>query len=82
MWRIALPEGASCYFRRAGARCAGVVRRRVVLIARGAGVVWKPVVLEARCAGVIRRLVVRIAHYEQRDRVLDVVPTKRSSCRA
>ena len=34
--RIAFPEGTLCQIRRADARCAGVIRRRVVRIARGA----------------------------------------------
>jgi len=57
---IALPEGSSCPLRRAGARCAEVVRR--------------PVVLHARYAGVVRRPVVPQARYGQPDRVLGVVP--------
>jgi len=55
-------EGPSCPLRRAGARCAGVVRQPVVLLARGAGVVRTPVVLCAR--------------YGQGDRVLGVVQIK------
>ena len=53
MWRIGLPEGALYQFRRAGARCAGVVRR--------------PVVQKVRCAEVVRRLVVLVARYAGRD---------------
>jgi len=49
MSRIALPEGPLCQFRRALARGAGVVRQPVVLNARYAGVVRAPVVLKARC---------------------------------
>ena len=51
MERIARPKGTLCHPRRAGARCAGVVRRPVVLEARCAGVVRTPVMLIARCAG-------------------------------
>ncbi len=48
MWRIGLPERASCHFRCADARCAGVVRTPVVLAARCAEVVPRPVVRKAR----------------------------------
>ena len=76
MWRIGLPEGALCQLQRAEARCAGVVRTRVVLEARCAGMVRTPVVRIARCAGVVRRLVLLFARSRQRDRVLGVVPCK------
>jgi hypothetical protein len=48
MSRIVLPERRLCRPRRAGASCAGVVRRPVVLLARCASVVRTPVVLKAR----------------------------------
>ena len=51
----AIPERSSCRLRRAGARCAGVVRRPVVRIARRAkrAYVLGVVPIMARCAGVI-----------------------------
>jgi len=75
MRRNPLPEGALCHLRRAKARCAGVVRRLVVLEARCAGVVRTPVVLVARCGQCDRMLgVVPIeARYAGRDPVLSVV---------
>jgi len=74
MQRIAILERPLCQPRRAGARCAGVVRRPVVLKARCAGVVRRPVMRIARCAGVVRRPVVLEARCAERDRMLGVVP--------
>ena len=65
--QISLPERPLCSLRRASARCAGVVRRPVMLI--------------ACCAGVVRALVVLIARYGQPDRVQGVVPDQSPLCR-
>ena len=68
MWRIGRPEGALCSPVVPVPVVQGVVRRRVVLIARCAGVGQRLVVLEARCAGVVRRPVVLKARFGSGDR--------------
>jgi hypothetical protein len=75
MCRIGLPEGALCHFRRAGARCAGCGTSPVVLQARCAGVLRRLVVLIARYGQRDHVLgVVPIdARYAGCDRVLGVV---------
>src|SRR5205085_8091279 len=74
LFRFGCGESGVLKARCAVARCAGVVRRPVVLEARYPRVVRRPVVRMARYAGVVRTPVVRMAGGAQPDRVLGVVP--------